>query len=959
MSSPPPALAGRDTELAAQRQALADVRAGTPRALALVGDAGIGKSALLRALRADAGELLLLTAGASEHEADVPFGPVVDALDAHVATLHPRRLASLGEDRVAELAAVLPGVARHTGAPADGVGPAERFRLHRAVGALLDLLARERPVVLVLDDVHWADDATVELLTHLLRRPPAAPHLLALAMRPAGPAERLLDALRGSPAATVLTLEPLDDEAAGHVVAGVEDAALRARLVAEARGNPLYLEELARTAGKTGTTLPGTLMAAVAREVFGLSGDARAMLEGAAVAGDPFDPELAAAAAGLPEAAALSAIDALAAEGLVHPGAGPREFAFRHPLFRRAVYDATPPGWRLAAHARAADALSRRGAPLAVRAAHVERCAAPGDAGAARLLADAAATTLDASPGTAARWYAAALALLPHHDRAGRVDLLTARVDALILAGRLEEARGDAEAAVALLDGRPAAEQLPALLRAADVEMWLLRPGGRARDRLRAILDAGAPAGDRAQVLYACTMLATLGGELDEALVLAYETVAAADPDDPLEVCAGHAALAHLLHLRREHAAMPEPLARGTAAAEAVPDGRLAEHLDVLLLVAMSHVMLDRVREAAPLFDRGLRIARLGTTARLSTVAAYAAHVRLALLDVDGGLAAAEIAEETTRLQGNGVSLFYALTRQVLGHWAAGDAATARRAAADAAAELERLPSTTITRTLAANLAIVDLDDDPARCLATLAEVAGAELELVEASWSTALALVGVRAALALGDTARAESLTAESERRAAALALPAAGVRAATARAHVLLARGEAEAACAIALDAVDAAARADLPLDGLAARVVAGAALGQADRRDEATAMLRKAAADAERGGALRLRDEAARELRRLGTRLRPAARRPGTPADGLDALSDREREIAALVAAGRMNKQIAAALFVSEKTVEGHLSRIYGKLGIRSRVELAALSAAAAPSSGPPRPPTPPAR
>ena len=106
----------------------------------------------------------------------------------------------------------------------------------------------------------------------------------------------------------------------------------------------------------------------------------------------------------------------------------------------------------------------------------------------------------------------------------------------------------------------------------------------------------------------------------------------------------------------------------------------------------------------------------------------------------------------------------------------------------------------------------------------------------------------------------------------------------------------------------------------------------------------MLQRVAADAARGGALRLRDEAARELRRLGTRdlvREPPRRRPSPAARALTA---REREIAALVAEGRTNKQVAAALFLSDRTIEHNLSRIYAKLGVRSRTELAGTLARA---------------
>src|ERR671915_1000373 len=175
-------LLGREKELASVTRAVGEARAGEPRALGLFGEAGIGKSALLGAARASAlgAGMLVLEGRAAEHERSVPFGLVVDALDDHVATLHPRRVESVGPD----LAAVLPSAATAAAPAAPAAGAAERFRYHRAVRALLELLSRERPVALLLDDLHWADEASVELVLHLLRRPPRGPHLLAFALRP-------------------------------------------------------------------------------------------------------------------------------------------------------------------------------------------------------------------------------------------------------------------------------------------------------------------------------------------------------------------------------------------------------------------------------------------------------------------------------------------------------------------------------------------------------------------------------------------------------------------------------------------------------------------------------------------------------------------------------------------------------------------------------------------------------
>src|ERR687897_603045 len=376
-------LFGRETELAAADAAIAAVREGGPRALAVMGEAGIGKSALLLALqeRAAAAGLLVLAGRAAEHERDVPFGLVVDALDDHVASMHHRRVETIGP----ELAAVLPSAAAlvegdaPAGAPGD---PAERFRYHRALRSLLAMMARERPVALLFDDVHWADEASVELVLHLLRRPPAGPVLLGFAMRPVDPARRLLDAVRSGPGAELVAVEPLDHEASLALAGEIADPALRDRVARDARGNPLFLQELARAARDPAGPLPETLLAAIQLEVDSLPPASRALIDGAAVAGDPLDPAPAAAAAALDPAEALAPLDRLVAADLVRPGEDARAFRFRHPLVLRAVYDGAPPAWRLGAHERVAGVLAARGAAPGVRAYHVEQFARPGDEGA-------------------------------------------------------------------------------------------------------------------------------------------------------------------------------------------------------------------------------------------------------------------------------------------------------------------------------------------------------------------------------------------------------------------------------------------------------------------------------------------------------------------------------------------------------------------------------------------------
>src|SRR6266536_4514752 len=153
--------------------------------------------------------------------------------------------------------------------------------------------------------------------------------------------------------------------------------------------------------------------AALAEELALLSDGSRRVLEGAAVAGDPFEPELAAAAAATPEVSAVDALDELLALDLVRHTDVPRRFRFRHPLVRRAVYEATPSGWRLGAHKRTAEALAKGGASPSARAHHVERCARKGDLDAVAVLREAGEHAGRSAPGIAARWFGDALRLLP------------------------------------------------------------------------------------------------------------------------------------------------------------------------------------------------------------------------------------------------------------------------------------------------------------------------------------------------------------------------------------------------------------------------------------------------------------------------------------------------------------------------------------------------------------------
>ena len=351
--------------------------------------------------------------------------------------------------------------------------------------------------------------------------------------------------------------------------------------------------------------------------------------------------------------------------------------------------------------------------------------------------------------------------------------------------------------------------------------------------------------------------------------------------------------------------------------------------------------MAERFGDAQPVLARGLRLAQATRQGhlvlRLSTLLSAC---ELPLLQLGPALDHVDTAEEGARLQGLGSELALALSQRALVHLARGERSAAERAAAESDDLLAGLPRGALGQAARAGNALVRFDQQPERLLGTVASIAGPELQELTPPHATALLGGLVRAAIAAGrpdDAERwARRLAADAER----LELPAAGVLALRAQAELRLARGDVAAAIQSALRAIAAAEEHGLPGAALEARLPAARALLAAGKRDRGVSELQRVAAEAGRAGAVALHDEAARELRRAGTRVSASARR-GAGGAGAQALTDREREIAGLVAQGHSNKEVARALFLSEKTVEHHLSRIYAKLAVRSRTELARLS------------------
>jgi ATP/maltotriose-dependent transcriptional regulator MalT len=952
------ALVGRVQELASFEQVLDGLDGGAPAgAVVLRGEAGIGKTRLLRELtaRADARRYLVLTGSGSELERDQPFSVFVDALDEYAGSLDLARLAALDEEVQAELADVLPslsGLARGR----DVAPQQERYRSHRAVRALIEILARTTPLMLVLDDFHWADPASVELLSALLRRPPAARVLLAVALRPHQPSVRLGAAFERAQRAGILTLidlHALTMEEASELLRGSAGRPEISFLYEASGGNPFYLEQLARSLDRpshapTGLSpadigVPAAVAASLSEELALVSADGRLVLQGAAVAGDPFEPELTSSAAGTSEAVTMAGIDELLGLDLIRDTTVPRRFRFRHPLVRRAVYEASAIVWRLAAHQRCAETLAGQGAPAAARAHHIERSARPGDSAAVAALCEAGDAAFRLAPDSAARWYGSALRLLPESAPVGeRIELLLARAQALAAAGRFTESHEATLEAAAIVPDEPSLRTTVATA-CAGVERFVGQYE-HAHVRLLSSLRA-LPA--RASV-ESVELLVEL--TLNEFYRSRYDAMHdwAARAADAAKTLGEPALIAAALVMQALAGSMTGPTqlaqsrrAEAAALVDELADDKLALHPDVAGWQAIAEVYLDRYAEADAHARRALELARATSRGdplhRLYPVLPRIWYVRGKLREaaelLDGAI-------EASRLLGSPPALAGNLFNRAAVALAAGDLELALATAEEAVELTRELDDGFVSGWAAVRLAAVLAErGQPSEAVdVLLARAGGEELTLIPATWRPYGLELLTRSWLALERPREAERASLLADQTAAAVQLPLARALADRAAAAIALYSGDSSRAIERAFGSTAAAGEVGAPIEEALSRTLGGQALARAGEKERAVAELRRAAATFEACGARRYRDGAERELGKLGRRPHRRTRAGVVDEAGVASLTERELQVARLVVDRKTNPQIAAELFLSIKTVEGHLRTIFRKMDVSSRVALA---------------------
>lgn len=949
------ALVGRTSELNRLDELLAML--GQKGALVqAVGEAGIGKSRLLEELLGRATErgYLALSGRASEFEADVPFSVWVDALGATVREMEAEQLDQVDEPYRRELAAVFPTLAPADAVPLAALAATERFRLHRGIAVLLATLAADRPLVLALDDLHWADSASIEVLLHLIEHPPGPGVLLALGYRPRQLRSGLARALEDTAqrAGERLELKPLSLEETTQLLPPQLAEPSRRHLFELSGGNPFYLDQLLRATdqgeppaaadrGSTGT-VPAAVASATARELATLSEQARRVLEGAAVAGDRFDPALAAAAAEISRDQVLPVIDELAGRDIVRstnpqPADGPERFRFRHPLLHRAVYQEAPAAWRLGAHARVARALADRGAPPAVRAHHIEQFAEPGDSEAVDVLQQAAEAAAPHAPSNAADWYQGALRLLPANpDQAQRRRaLLLGAGMTLGLAGRLSESSATFRQ---LLDQLPpGSPERTAVVRFAALAEHLLGNHEQAKTLVLRQLEALPADGSEARQL---EIELAYGGFItaDWDSVRTWATMALkGELSDTLR------AAALSLRALAEYAQGEPDAARASAAAarelvDALEDVALLERLEAISVLAWAELCLEDVDRSLAHAGRGIAISQEHGQQHLIVAIQVVQALGLLLKGAFGR--AAEVAQdaiESTRLSANKLFETWALTTRCDVELQAGHL----RAAVELGEQAQQAAAGSGSPW--AGVAVPYMAEawleagEPQRCLNTMLDPSGRPRLPPSPYYAPRCYETLVRAELRLGRRDRAAGWAAEATAAGEQIGLAGARCVAKRAEAEVALAQGEPERALTLAREGAELAESAMLAVAAARCRLTAGRALASIDRT-QAAAELRRAHSELSQQGATRYRDRAASELRRL--RRTAAPRSPTDPAGGLERLSSRQREIAELVASDRTNREIAEQLGLKTKTIGNHLNHMFRRLGLNSRAELAAL-------------------
>jgi DNA-binding CsgD family transcriptional regulator len=927
-----PQLLERAAETAALAAALADARAGQGNVVMLSGAAGIGKTALAeqaaRAAKQDG--MRVLSARGGELEGSFAYGVVRQLLEPLVRTADERRQAALFADAAA---AAQPAV---LGPVSEEVAGVEPLSVRHGLYWLIANLAAERPTVLVLDDVHWADRPSIEALLHLARRMDGLSLVLLVAIREGEPtpSEELIAALADLPGTLVQRPSPLSNDGVAQLLQVEFGRAPAPGFVAATQGatggNPLLVRELAATAradaieptdaaaADLAHVAPAGVAHATLTRLGRLSPGYVAIARAVAVLERQATVGRIAELAGLDEPTTLGALDGLVAAGVMAAGS---RLEFHHPVVRRAIYEELAPGARSIAHRKVAELLLAEGADPEASAAHLLLTEPAGSVEVVASLRDAAAHALAVgAPDNAATYLERALEERIERRLRGAVMLELAHAEKL--ARRPTSMEHFDEAARLVGDPRTEAmtlvEQAEMLGYFGEFERSL-----EMLERALAAVDPGDPIAIRAEALRGVMIahdpqsielftrqlprmreLADSGAAPEVAMLLASWSAARGLPARDV--------LARFEQGWQDGAVLGRP-----GANEAIPQGItslvLTEQLDrAEEVTAKMHAIARRVGSvflelsasgheawiAAERGDIGRAVVSLRQSLELTqelglvfgttAVLAYGADI---LLERPDAADLAALCESITAGAPEGTvawAMFVAVRGRLRAAAGRSDGIGDLRYAGSVADALGfRMPGTFVDwrSSLALMLSVEDRDE--------ALELAEAQLRIAEEVGSVRVRGISLRTLGMLSDDPR--------------------------------LGRQRLEQAVAVL---ADSPAR----LEYARALVELGSWLRRARRRADAREPLRLGLDLAQRCGAVRLLERARTELQATGARPRRDA------LTGRDALTPSEARVAQLAAEGLTSRQIAQSLFVTTKTVETHLAHCYGKLGIHSRTELA---------------------
>lgn len=847
------------------------------------------------------------------------------------------------------LLSVLAGQARRIGAPV-----ARADLVDRSIHAQLARWVAGNGGVLLLDDAHLCDKASSGLLARLIRAPIPGPFVLALAHRPRRTGAALLEALdHGARTGHVARVEPgpldeqdvallLDRRRPGESAPRVPGFA--ASLREAAGGNPRNVRILAAAGWRPDTwpKSPGPDTGALLREAVALTAELDALPPDAAVAssvgallGDRFRLEDVAEVSGLGLDRTVRALAELTRRDVLRAADGGGRLSFRHPVLWHVAREHSDFGLRLTTHRRALSMLAGRGASAAAQARHAEHVVSIDSAAGLRPLVDGATAILAEDPATAERWLRLALESLPGEarDPEWAAPALT-RCQALTAVGELTRARTLARDVLHASAALPAELRLQAHARCADVERLLGRyPEAEAvaYAALDPLPDPSSAAASELAFQYGLAHV--LHGTPAQADALVQAAAHASSREHaPLRVLAAFydTRLGGRVDLTTE-------LTNCARLVDAMPNAATGYLPEMLTLLGCAELDLERFADAARHLNRALATDGPGTDRRVHThqLLGLSLHAQR-IGQLEDAQRHAREAESLAREIGAAELVGAAMTMRAGARiWAVG------RRAADEVVALVRDGARSLatghgwwTGAVVGQLAeTLLLAGDPAACRRTLLKAGAVRTPLLPA-----LSALMSAADLALGDLAEARAQVEAAQLAADALNLPAPSAYAHRARADLLAAEGRQQSAAELFDEAADGFRHAGMPVQH-AWTLVSGAGSFAAvfglraalDRLDTAVHI-------AESCGARRVREEAAHAWRALESGDDGAYRpRAGAPRSGVDQLSEREREIAELAASGMRSRQIAERLFLSPRTVDSHLSRVYRKLEVSSRAAL----------------------